>query len=118
MFRSHRFIRGIVIIATSLAMAGLALAETAEEKKKREMAEMQKQLNAEVMAKPFSVEEMSQIDSYIAEAMKKNLVPEPYKGTQAWTRGMTCAHLRGYYARRNCRYYYRYHGSYYPYGGY
>ena len=79
------------------------------------MAEVQRLLNAEVMAKPFGVEEMAKIDAYVAEAMKKNLKPEPYKGTQVWTRGMTCAHLRTYRARRNCRYYYRYYGRYYAY---
>ena len=115
--KSYR-IRGLLmVVAMAFAAAGTALAETPEEAKKREMAEMQKMLNAEVMAKPFNLEEMSKIDAYIAESMKKNLVPQPYKGTTArpWRRGMTCAHLRGYYARRDCRYYYRYHGRYYPY---
>ncbi len=103
-----------------LAGAGIAVAETEAEKAKaeaeaREMAEMQRALNAEVMAKPFSVTEMAEIDSYIASALKKNLVPEAYKGAQPWGAGMTCAHLRGYYSRRDCQYYHRYHGRYYPY---
>ena len=100
---------GSVLVIISAA----ALAETPEERKKREMAEIQRSLNAEVMAKPFEVEEMNKIDAYIAEAMKKNLVPQPYKGSQPFVRGMTCAHLRGYVYRRNCRYYHRYHGHYY-----
>ncbi len=81
-----------------LAAAGAAAAET----------------DAEVRAKPFSVTETAEINSYIASAREKNLVPGPYKGTVPWRAGMTCAHLRGYYARRDCRYYRRYHGRYYP----
>jgi len=112
----QRFFQVLAGLITTLALSGLAMADSAEEAKKAEMAEMQRMLNAEVMAKPFAVEEMAQIETYIAEAMKKNLVPEPYKGQQTWRSGMTCAHLRGYRARRDCRYYYRFHGSYYPYG--
>ena len=41
-----------------------------------EMAEMQKKLNAEVMEKPFSVEDEKKIDSYIKSAMAKDLKPE------------------------------------------
>ena len=106
----------IAMMVLGITLASLpvatAVAETDEE---REMREIQKGLNAEVMAQPFGVEEMAKIDEYIAEAMKKNLVPQPYKGSQPWRQGMTCAHLRGYYYRRNCRYYHRYHGRYYPY---
>ena len=111
-----------VISALALALVvlgGAATAETPEEKKQREMAEIQRQLNAEVMAQPFGVEEMAKIDSYIEDAMKRNLVPQPYKGAQVWAPGMTCAHLHGYYYRRDCRYYHRYYhryyGRYYPY---
>ncbi len=116
MSNPSRWLPALMMILT-LGSAAASLAETPAEKKKREMAEMQKMLNAEVMAKPFSVEEMSKIDAYIAESMKKNLIPQPYKATstQPWVRGMTCAHLRSYVARRNCRYYYRYYGHYYPY---
>jgi hypothetical protein len=114
--RSTAAIALISVWALALvALGGVATAETPEEKKKREMAEIQRQLNAEVMAQPFGVEEMAKIDAYIADAMKRNLVPQPYKGAQAWQPGMTCAHLRGYYGRRDCRYYRRYHGRYYPY---
>ena len=114
-----RSIAAIAVISvwalTLVVLGGVATAETPEEKKQREMAEIQRQLNAEVMAQPFGVEEMAKIDSYIAEAMKRNLVPQPYKGTQPWRAGMTCSHLSGYYARRDCRYYRSYHGRYYPY---
>lgn len=105
----------VISVLALVAPGGVATAETPEEKNKREMAEIQRQLNAEVMAQPFGVAEMATIDSYIEEAMKRNVVPQPYKGTQAWQPGMTCASLSGYLVRRDCRYYRRYHGRYYPY---
>lgn len=81
-----------------------------------EMAAMQKQLNAEVMSKPFSVEEESKIDAYIAAATKKGEKPAAYTGTH-WQPGYTCANLRSYSYNeyRDCRYYHNYYGSYYPY---
>ncbi len=105
----------LAVLAGGFLLVAPAGAETEAEREAREMAEIQKKLNAEVMAKPFSVEEMAKIDAYIEQAMKSNLVPPTYTGTQPWRRGMTCAHLGSYIWRRNCRYHYRYYGYYYPY---
>ena len=81
-----------------------------------DLAEMQKQLNAETMNKPFLAEQPEKVDAYIKEAMKKNLKPPEYEGTH-WRQGYTCRDLLRYNWReyRNCRYYHRYHGRYYPY---
>jgi hypothetical protein len=81
-----------------------------------DMAAMQKRLNEEVMSQEFLAEEPEKVDAYIKEAMKKNLKPEEYKGTH-WRRGYTCHDLLRYswYEYRNCRYYHRYYGRYYPY---
>ena len=81
-----------------------------------DMAEMQKKLNAEVMAEEFLAEEPEKVDAYIKEAMKKNLKPPEYEGTH-WQPGYTCHDLLRYswLEYRNCRYYHRYHGRYYPY---
>ncbi|MFV2059901.1 MAG: hypothetical protein ACC653_04400 [Gammaproteobacteria bacterium] len=81
-----------------------------------DLAEMQKQLNAETMNKPFLAEQPDKVDAYIKEAMKKNLKPPEYEGTN-WRRGYTCRDLLRYNWNeyRNCSYYYRYHGRYYPY---
>jgi hypothetical protein len=98
-----------------VAISGFAMADSVDdEQKDREMAEIQRQLNIEVMVQPFGVEEMAKIDSYIAEAMKRNLVPQPYKGAEPWRQGMTCSHLSVFTWRRNCQYYHRYYGHYYP----
>jgi len=79
-----------------------------------DLAEMQKQLNAETMNKPFLAEQPDKVDAYIKEAMKKNLKPPEYEGTH-WRRGYTCHDLLrwSWNEYRNCSYYYRYHGRYY-----
>ncbi len=96
-----------------LLWASAAVGDSAHEE---QMKEMQKQLNAEVMAKPSSVAEEAQILNYIQEATKRNLVPPPYKGMH-WRKGYTCRDLRAfsYNEYRDCRYYHAYHGRYYPY---
>ena len=81
-----------------------------------DMAAMQKQLNAEVFEQPFLAEQPEKVEAYIKEAMKKELKPLEYTGTN-WRRGYTCRDLLRYSWReyRNCRYYHRRHGRYYPY---
>ena len=81
-----------------------------------EMARMQKQLNQEVMSQEFFAEEPEKVEAYIKEAMEKNLKPPEYTGTH-WRPGYTCHDLLRYswHEYRNCRYYYRYYGRYYPY---
>lgn len=80
-----------------------------------DLQKYQKQLNSEVMAQPFAVADDAKVDAYIKEAMKKNLTPPKYEGTH-WRPGYTCRNLLRYSWReyRNCRYYYRYYGRYYP----
>lgn len=81
-----------------------------------EMTTMQKQLNAEILAKPFLAEQPEKVEAYIKEAEKKNLKPLEYTGIY-WRRGYTCRDLLRYSWReyRNCRHYHRHHGHYYPY---
>jgi hypothetical protein len=75
------------------------------------LAEVQKKLNAEIMEKPFSVEDTARIDAYIKDAMKKDLRPRQ-RPPARWRRGYTCADLHEYNEYRDCLYYYRYHGRY------
>ncbi len=79
-----------------------------------DLAEMQKQLNAETINKPFLAEQPEKVDAYIKEAMKKNIKPVEYEGTH-WRRGYTCHNLLRYswHEYRNCRYYHSYYGRYY-----
>lgn len=78
-----------------------------------DLANIQKQLNAEVMAKPFSVADEARVDAYIKNAMKKDLKP-PVSPPSFWRPGYTCANLYGYawHYYRDCRYHYRYYGRY------
>ena len=92
---------GINLVALPMVSAGEA----------EDLAEMQKKLNAEVMDKPFSVEDSAKIDAYIKDAMKKDLKPRE-RPPARWKRGGTCADLHVYNEYRDCLYYYRYHGRY------
>ena len=81
-----------------------------------EMQAMQKQLNQQVMKQPFYAEDPAKVDAYVKEAMKKHLKPKVYSGSH-WRRGYTCHDMLrwSWYEYRNCMYYYRYYGYYYPY---
>lgn len=81
-----------------------------------EMEQMQRQLNNEVMAKPFFAEEPAKVDAYIKEASKNNIKPLEYTGNH-WREGYTCHDLLRYSWNeyRDCSYYRHYHGRYYPY---
>lgn len=103
----------LLVTFTGLILTSFfASAATQEEEMKR----MQEQLNSETMAQPFLAEEPEKVDAYIKEAMKKNLKPPEYKGDH-WRSGYTCHELLRYSwtEYRDCMYYYRYHGRYYPY---
>ncbi len=86
-----------------------ALAETDS----KSLADMQRQLNQEVITKEFSVEDEAKIDAFIKDAMAKDLKPveEP---PSYWKPGYTCANIIGYSwnAYQNCRYYHSYYGYY------
>jgi hypothetical protein len=79
-----------------------------------DMQQMQKQLNNEVLSKPFSVANEAQVKAYIEGAQKRGEVPQPYTGKH-WRPGYTCIDLRPYSYQEYlaCRYYYTYYGHYY-----
>lgn len=80
------------------------------------MANMQSQLNKEVMEKPFFAEDPAKVDAYIKEASKNHIKPLEYTGPH-WRAGYTCHDMLRYswYEYRNCSYYHHYYGRYYPY---
>lgn len=75
------------------------------------MAEMQRQLNAQVMAMPFSVEDSSKIDAYVRESMQKDIKPRNNPPAY-WQSGNTCESIRSrsWTDFRDCAYYQRYYG--------
>jgi hypothetical protein len=78
-----------------------------------EMERMQQQLNEQVMAAPFSVEDQARIDAYVKNAMQKDLKPVQ-RAPSYWRPGYTCDSIRGWGWRpyADCSYYYRYYGRY------
>ncbi len=101
-----KLVLALLVIGVGIPSSA-ALADDADD-----MAKMQQQLNAQVMQKPFTVEDTAKLDAYIKEAMKKDMKPEE-KPPVAWQPGWTCANLMySYYDYRNCMYYYRYYGHY------
>lgn len=97
-------------LAISLGLVARAAAGSAED---RERERIQQQLNEQVMAAPFSVEDQARIDAYVKNAMAKDLKPVP-NPPPYWRRGYTCDSIRGYGWRAygDCYYYYRYYGRY------
>jgi hypothetical protein len=79
-----------------------------------ELQRMQKQLNEQVMSKPFSVPDEAQVRAYIEAAQKRGAVPAPYTGTY-WRAGYTCYDLARYSHPEYlaCRHYHHYYGYYY-----
>ncbi len=84
---------------------------------KADMAEMQRRLNQEVMESEFETEDLAKIDSFIKDAMQKDLKPKT-NPPQNWQSGYTCdSYYRryyryNYYGYRDCLYHYRYYGRY------
>jgi Ni/Co efflux regulator RcnB len=97
-----------LFVACGLFSGSIALADDEDD-----MAEMQKRLNAEVMQKPFTVEDAAKVDAYVQDAMKKNLKPKQ-TAPKTWRPGYTCNDLwrYSYYDYRDCVYYHRYYGRY------
>lgn len=103
-----------LILSTFSIVISFNIAHHAKASEEDEMASMQRRLNAEVMEKPFSVEDEKKIDAYIKDAMKKDLKPPVTKAPNFWKPGYTCASIyhHGWNHYRSCRYYRRYYGRY------
>lgn len=98
-----------------LLLSGLTQAR-ASKADDEEKARMQRQINQEVMDKPFFAEEPEKVEAYIKEASKNNIKPLEYTGPN-WKPGYTCHDMLRYswLEYRNCSYYHHYYGRYYPY---
>ena len=92
----------------------IAVGSGAADETQKQMEQMQKDLNAEVVSQPFSVPDEAEVKSYIEDAKRRGVKPQEYTGTH-WRPGYTCRDLwrhsrREYY---DCRYYRSYYGRYY-----
>ncbi len=102
-------------ILSVVIMAGLSFVPAVFAGDAEDMAEMQRQLNKEVLEKPFSVADQAKIDAYVQDAAKKNLKPiEQPPANWNWQPGYTCASIYnyGWRAYSDCAYYHRYYGRY------
>lgn len=101
------------VLSAMLIICGLAFTPCTLADEVDDMAEMQKRLNAQVMEKPFTVEDAAKVDAYVEEAMKKGLKPRQ-TAPENWRPGYTCRDLwrYSYYDYRDCVYYHRYYGRY------
>ena len=111
---SHLFRKGIIGLFLVVVIMGLGggLLWAGE---KEDMAAMQKALNQEVLDRPFNPGDKAAVDAYLENAIKKGVKPNDTR-PQGWAPGWTCNNLvYSYRAYRDCRYYHRYHGRYYPY---
>lgn len=106
-----RVLLSMLSVAVLCSSVTLAWADKTDDEA---MAQMQKQMNKEVMDKPFFAEESEKVDAYIKEASKKNIKPLEYTGPH-WQTGYTCHDMLRYSWNeyRNCSYYYHYYGRYY-----
>lgn len=102
------------LIIMSLSFFGILISSSAGAQTEKELADMQKKLNAEVMEKPFSVADEAKIDAFIKDAMAKDLKPAVNKAPPHWQAGYTCADIYqyGWNGYQNCRYYHHYYGRY------
>lgn len=77
----------------------------------QQMDEMQRRLNEQVVAAPFSVEETGKVDAYIKDAMEKDIKPRDVAPSY-WRKGDSCSTIRDRSWRdyRDCVYYQRYYG--------
>lgn len=107
-----KFILHSAISSLTLSLALMPTIAVAQTDK--ELAEMQKKLNAAVMEKPFSVADEAKVDAFIKNAMAKDLKPTQTKAPDHWQAGFTCADIYsyGWVGYQNCRYYRHYYGRY------
>ena len=97
---------------TLAVMTGLGGVPWAGEKE--DMEALQKQLNKQVLEKPFSPGDAAALDAYLQEAVKNNTQPPQTQPPTGWQPGWTCNNLMYSFSQyRNCRHYYQYYGHYY-----
>ena len=104
------FVSSMWLLALGFVVPHPALADEEED-----LAAMQRALNKEVLERPFDPGDQAEVDRFVEEALKKNQIPQEYKGND-WKPGYTCNNLTYSLSRyQNCLHYYRYYGRYYPY---
>jgi hypothetical protein len=102
----------IFLFSLVLSYGGLTSADSLSDSQ----MEMQKKLNEQVLSQNFSVADEAKLESYIKDATERGTPPKTTP-SRYWRNGYTCGNLRRYSWNdyRDCSYYYRYYGYYWPY---
>ncbi len=94
----------LTLAVTSLLQAG----------EKEDMEAMQKQMNQNVLERPFNPGDKASINAYLEQALQKGMLPPQQLPPTNWQPGWTCNNLMGSYLQyRNCLHYHQYYGHYY-----
>jgi hypothetical protein len=110
MKQRHSIAKGLVCLTFWVSWDGLAQAQ------QQTREEMQKALNAQVMASPFDPGDVKKAEAYAEEAKKQNIQPVATPPAY-WVPGWTCGNMIGYGGYlygdyRACVYYHHYYGRY------
>ncbi len=109
-FLSKRWLSHFLVLVLTVSVGGIALAG-----EKEDMEAMQKALNQKTMERPFNPGDKAAVDAYVEESLRNGVIPRDRR-PDGWAPGYTCDNLRySLYQYRDCRYYHRYYGRYYPY---
>lgn len=108
-----RIVIRLLMSVTLIAGFGHVAADTPKD---QELMHTQRQLNKEVLEKPFYAEDPQKVEAYIKEASKNHIKPTEYSGPH-WQAGYACHDMLRYswIEYRNCSYYHHYYGRYYRY---
>lgn len=108
--------RTLLVACLTIGIATVLWSGVLQAGEKEDMEAMQKQLNQNVMDRPFNPGDRAAIDAYLQQAVKNNTPPPQVQAPSGWQPGWTCNNLvYSYYQYRNCLHYYRYYGYYYRY---
>jgi hypothetical protein len=102
--------------AATLAVLNFLAGSAAAQDTQKSREDMQRDLNAAVMATPFNPGDIKKAQAYAEEAKKQNVQPVAQPPAY-WVPGWTCANMIHYAAYnyadyRGCVYHYHYYGRY------
>jgi len=106
--------RNIMRVGIGVCVLAVTVSSMLQAGEKEDMEAMQKQLNKNVMERPFNPGDKASIEAYLEEAIKKGMPPPQAQPPANWQPGWTCNNLMySYIEYRNCLHYHRYYGRYY-----
>lgn len=108
--------RKSLAVCLSIGIATLLWSGAPQAGEKEDMEAMQKQLNQNVLDRPFNSGDKASIMAYLEQALQKGTLPPQLHPPTGWQPGWTCSNLMySYNQYRNCLHYYQYYGYYYRY---